>query len=114
MKRVMGGHRLHKVQEIGGCFFIGVVGNRAHDGERYSEIKTHLGHRRPFHFYRQQTRMVVAKAVDAWIDDLQASVAEVRGSELAVVGLPLRRLAELLLAAGVALPVLPDDIADTW
>ena len=35
-------------------------------------------------------------------------VVEVRGSELAVVGLPLRRLAELLRASGVALPVEPE------
>lgn len=41
-------------------------------------------------------------------------VGEVRGSELAVVGLPLRRLAELLLAAGVALPVALADIVDSW
>jgi septum formation protein len=41
-------------------------------------------------------------------------VAEVRGSELAVVGLPLRRLAELLLEAGVPLPVTPADLAETW
>jgi len=40
-------------------------------------------------------------------------VAEVRGSELAVVGLPLRRLVELLLAAGVALPVALADIVDS-
>ena len=43
-----------------------------------------------------------------------ALVAEVRGSELAVVGLPLRRLAELLRECGVALPVDPATIADTW
>jgi septum formation protein len=41
-------------------------------------------------------------------------VVEVRGSELTVVGLPLRRLAELLLASGVALPVEPDAIVDRW
>lgn len=41
-------------------------------------------------------------------------VAEVRGSELTVVGLPLRRLAELLLAAGVPLPVDPATIAEVW
>ena len=44
----------------------------------------------------------------------RALVAEVHGSELAVVGLPLRRLAELLLAAGVALPVAPGDIVEAW
>ena len=44
----------------------------------------------------------------------RALVAEVRGSELAVVGLPLQRLAELLLAAGVVLPVTPADVAETW
>lgn len=44
----------------------------------------------------------------------RALVAEVRGSELAVVGLPLRRLAELLLAAGVVLPVAPGDIVEAW
>ncbi len=43
-----------------------------------------------------------------------ALVAEVRGSELTVVGLPLRRLAELLIAAGVALPVAPDTLVDAW
>lgn len=43
-----------------------------------------------------------------------ALVAEVRGSELTVVGLPLRRLAELLVAAGVDLPVDPAVIADRW
>lgn len=41
-------------------------------------------------------------------------VAEVRGSELAVVGLPLHRLADLLRAAGVSLPVDPGTIADRW
>jgi septum formation protein len=41
-------------------------------------------------------------------------VAEVRGSELAVIGLPLRQLAELLLAAGVALPVTINEIVDHW
>ncbi len=41
-------------------------------------------------------------------------VAEVRGSELAVVGLPLRRLAELLSEAGVALPIEPAAIVDRW
>ncbi|MFN8515218.1 MAG: nucleoside triphosphate pyrophosphatase [Chloroflexia bacterium] len=41
-------------------------------------------------------------------------VAEVRGSELTVVGLPLRRLAELLIEAGVALPVTPDEVGDVW
>ncbi len=44
----------------------------------------------------------------------RALVAEVRGSELAVVGLPLRRLAELLRECAVALPVDPATIADTW
>jgi septum formation protein len=44
----------------------------------------------------------------------RALVAEVRGSELTVVGLPLRRLAELLLAAGVPPPVTPGDLAETW
>lgn len=43
-----------------------------------------------------------------------ALVAEVRGSELAVVGLPLRRLAELLRTCGVALPVEPATVDDTW
>ena len=43
-----------------------------------------------------------------------ALVAEVRGSELTVVGLPLRRLAELLLASGVELPVEPAAIVDAW
>jgi septum formation protein len=43
-----------------------------------------------------------------------ALVAEVRGSELAVVGLPLRHLAELLLASGVELPVEPGAIVDAW
>lgn len=43
-----------------------------------------------------------------------ALVAEVRGSELAVVGLPLRRLAEILRECGVALPVEPAALADTW
>lgn len=43
-----------------------------------------------------------------------ALVAEVRGSELAVVGLPLRCLARLLRACGVRLPVEPDAIAGTW
>ncbi len=41
-------------------------------------------------------------------------VAEVRGSELAVVGLPLHRLAELLRAAGVALPIDPEGLPDRW
>lgn len=41
-------------------------------------------------------------------------VAEVRGSELTVVGLPLRRLAELLQDAGVALPLAPAAIIDRW
>jgi septum formation protein len=44
----------------------------------------------------------------------RALVAEVRGSELTVVGLPLRRLAELLVTAGVPLPVTPADVAETW
>jgi septum formation protein len=44
----------------------------------------------------------------------RALVAEVRGSELTVVGLPLRRLAELLLAAGVPLPVVPAELVETW
>ena len=43
-----------------------------------------------------------------------ALVAEVRGSELAVVGLPLRRLAELLVACGMALPVDPAAIVERW
>ena len=43
-----------------------------------------------------------------------ALVAEVRGSELTVVGLPLRRLAELLRECGVALPVDPAAIVDAW
>ena len=43
-----------------------------------------------------------------------ALVAEVRGSELAVVGLPLRRLAELLIACGVVLPVDPATLVDRW
>jgi septum formation protein len=43
-----------------------------------------------------------------------ALVAEVRGSELTVVGLPLRRLAELLVASGVDLPVEPATIVDAW
>jgi septum formation protein len=41
-------------------------------------------------------------------------VVEVNGSELTVVGLPLRRLAELLQAAGVALPIAPASIVDRW
>lgn len=41
-------------------------------------------------------------------------VVAVAGSELAVVGLPLRRLAALLDAAGVAVPVDPATIADRW
>ncbi|HEY8601607.1 MAG TPA: Maf family protein [Thermomicrobiales bacterium] len=41
-------------------------------------------------------------------------VAEVRGSELAVVGLPLGRLAELLGDAGVTLPIAPTSIIDRW
>lgn len=41
-------------------------------------------------------------------------VAEVRGSELTVVGLPLRRLAELLQDAEVALPIAPAAIVDRW
>jgi septum formation protein len=43
-----------------------------------------------------------------------ALVAEVQGSELTVVGLPLRRLAELLRECGVALPVDPAAIAEAW
>lgn len=43
-----------------------------------------------------------------------ALVAEVRGSELAVVGLPLRRLAELLIACGVVLPVDPATLVERW
>jgi septum formation protein len=43
-----------------------------------------------------------------------ALVAEVQGSELAVVGLPLRRLAELLRECGVALPVDPTAIVEAW
>ena len=43
-----------------------------------------------------------------------ALVAEVQGSELAVVGLPLRRLAELLRECGVALPVVPAAIVEAW
>ena len=43
-----------------------------------------------------------------------ALVAEVQGSELTVVGLPLRRLAELLRECGVALPVDPAAIAAAW
>lgn len=41
-------------------------------------------------------------------------IAEVRGSELAVVGLPLRRLAELLGECGVAVPVAPASIVERW
>jgi len=41
-------------------------------------------------------------------------VAEVRGPELTVVGLPLRRLAELLQDAGVVLPIDPATIIDRW
>ncbi len=41
-------------------------------------------------------------------------VAEVCGSELAVVGLPLHRLAALLAAAGVTLPVDPTTLPDRW
>jgi septum formation protein len=41
-------------------------------------------------------------------------VVEVNGSELTVVGLPLRRLAELLQDAGVALPIAPAAIVDRW
>ena len=41
-------------------------------------------------------------------------VVEVRGSELTVVGLPLRRLAELLQEAEVTLPVDPTTIIDRW
>ena len=41
-------------------------------------------------------------------------VVEVRGSELAVVGLPLGRLGELLRDSGVALPVDPATIIDRW
>jgi septum formation protein len=43
-----------------------------------------------------------------------ALVAAMRGSELAVVGLPLRHLAELLLASGVELPIEPAAIVDAW
>lgn len=44
-----------------------------------------------------------------------ASLIEaVEGSELAVVGLPVRRLAELLLAIGVALPVAVEELSDRW
>ena len=43
-----------------------------------------------------------------------ALVAEVQGSELAVVGLPLRRLAELLRECGVALPIDPVAIVEAW
>lgn len=43
-----------------------------------------------------------------------ALVAEVRGSELTVVGLPLRRLAELLVACGVCLPVAPESVVERW
>ncbi len=41
-------------------------------------------------------------------------VAEVSGSELAVVGLPLHRLAALLAEAGVALPLDPAGLPDRW
>lgn len=41
-------------------------------------------------------------------------VAEVSGSELTVVGLPLHRLAALLVAAGVALPIDPVTLPDRW
>jgi septum formation protein len=41
-------------------------------------------------------------------------VAAVRGSELTVVGLPLHRVAQLLQAAGVSLPVDPATIPDRW
>ena len=41
-------------------------------------------------------------------------VAEVSGSELAVVGLPLHRLAALLAEAGVTLPVDPATLPDRW
>lgn len=43
-----------------------------------------------------------------------ALVAEVRGSELTVVGLPLRRLAELLVECGVRLPVAPKSVVEAW
>ena len=43
-----------------------------------------------------------------------ALVAEVQGSELAVVGLPLRRLAELLRECGVAVPIDPAAIVEAW
>lgn len=41
-------------------------------------------------------------------------IETLEGSELAVVGLPLRALAELLVASGVTLPVAPEQVADTW
>ena len=41
-------------------------------------------------------------------------VAEVSGSELTVVGLPLHRLAALLVEAGVALPIDPAGLPDRW
>ncbi len=41
-------------------------------------------------------------------------VVDVNGSELTVVGLPLRRLAELLQDAGVTLPIAPASIVDRW
>jgi len=41
-------------------------------------------------------------------------VAEVSGSELTVVGLPLHRLAALLAEAGVALPIDPATLPDRW
>lgn len=41
-------------------------------------------------------------------------VAEVTGSELTVVGLPLHRLAALLAEAGVALPIDPATLPDRW
>jgi septum formation protein len=41
-------------------------------------------------------------------------VAEVSGSELTVVGLPLHRLAALLTEAGVDLPIDPETLPDRW
>lgn len=41
-------------------------------------------------------------------------VEALEGSELAVVGLPLRAVAELLVASGVTLPVTPAQVVDAW
>lgn len=45
---------MHETHEVDGRFFVGVVGNGAHDRKRHAQFKTHLRHGGAFHFDGQQ------------------------------------------------------------